>query len=161
MTYEATNFGDGVSTTRVSSVSNSFGPRKTGGAKGVVKTEGSNNQASITFDSADVKAGKFPLETDLTIPKGAVIKGVYAEVFEALDVGANVLIGTDTSEATNGFVFATASAEAVGTYDLTSTLTGTWAAPLAADTIVSVAAVGGATVGGKAKVIVEYIVVGA
>jgi hypothetical protein len=114
-----------------------------------------------------VSAGDFALQTDFKLPAGAVVKNVYVEVQEAFVLGGTtptILLGTDTSEVTNGFVISEAQAEAVATYDVTGTLTGTWAAPLAAETTVGLA-MGGtsptSTTAGKAKVIVEYVSVGA
>lgn len=159
--YETAPFGDGISTARVQDVSNQYGPREVGGTVGIVKTEGSKNEASFTFGGTEVLGGDWVLETDFKLPAGAIVKNVYVEVQEALSTGGDVLIGTDGSEAANGFVIPTVSIEAVGTYDVTSSLIGTWTAPLAAETVVSLAAVGTAVEGGKAKVIVEYVSVGA
>lgn len=158
---ETTKFGDGISTTRVQDVQNRYGAVETGGAVGVVKTEGSKNEASITFSGKNVKEGKFDLLTEFKLPAGSVIKAAYLKVTEVFSAGANVTVGTDGTEATNGLVLADASLDVVGTYDVTSTLTGTWAAPLAAETVVGVAAVGGAEEIGKAKLVVEYVAVGA
>lgn len=165
--YEQSKFGDGVSTTKVANVSNHFGPRSTGKTVGSYKTEGAMRQAVITFDGSDASDGDLGLETALILRAGAVPKRVFLEVSEAFVLGGTtptIDVGTDGSEATNGFVISEAQAEAVGTYDLTSTLTGTWAAPLAAATTVGIA-LGGtsptSTSAGKAKLVVEYAEVGA
>ena len=167
-TFETSQFGDGVSTTRATNVSNHYGGRETGGAKGVVKTEGAMKEASITISGTNLSDGTFDLLTDLKIPAGAMIEDVYLKVSEAFvltGTSPTLLIGTATSEVTNGFVGSEAQMEAAGSYDLTSTLTGTWAAPLAASTTVgiSLGGTGGPTSSsaGKAKVIVRYAVVGA
>lgn len=167
MTTEITKFGDGISTTRVAEVSNRFGAVESGKTVGVVKTEGSTNEGSFTIDGDMASAGTFALQTNFVLPAGAIVKNVYLEVKEAFVLGGTsptILFGTEASEATNGFVISEAQAEATGSYDLTSTLTGTWASPLAADTTVGLA-MGGtsptSTSAGKAKVIVEYVSVGA
>lgn len=142
-------------------VTNHYGPRDTGKTVGVIKTEGRSYEASIYIDSETIANGG-PELVDITIPASAVIEDVYLEVTEAFALGGTtptILVGTDTSEVTNGVVIAEAKAEAVATYSLTSTLTGTWAAPLAADTVVGIV-LGGTTptVGsaGKAKVVIRY-----
>ena len=83
MGYEQSKFGDGISTTKVTNVSNHFGPRARGGTVGVVKTEGSLNEASFYVDGADLTAGDWKLETDFKLPAGAVPEKVYVEVQEA------------------------------------------------------------------------------
>ena len=163
MSYEQSKFGDGISTTKVANVSNHFGPRVTGKTAGVNKTEGAYNEMVITFDGTDVGDGDLGLETALILPAGAIVQRVYAKVSEAFVVGgtsATINIGTDGSEATNSFEITEAQAEAVGSYDLTSTLQGTWAAPLAAATTVGVAMDGTSptvTSAGKCKVTIEYL----
>lgn len=166
-TYETGLFGDGVSTTRTQDVSNSYGQRFSGGQKGVVKTEGALRQLVINFSGKNASDGTFDLVTALKLPAGAIPKRVFFKVNEAFALGGTsptIDVGTDGTEATNGFVISEAQAEAVGTYDLTSTLTGTWAAPLAAATTVGIA-LGGTSptsaVTGRGKVIVEYAEVGA
>ena len=167
MSFEQSKFGDGVSTTKVTNVSNHFGGRVTGGVSGVVKTEGTTNEAVFDFTGADLSAGDFALETAFKLPAGAVVERVWfkvKEVFTITGTSATGLIGTNGSEVTNGFVVTEAQLEAEATYDLTSTLTGTWAAPLAAATTVGIA-LGGTTptsaATGRAKVVIEYAVVGA
>ena len=167
MGYETSQFGDGVSTTRVSNVNQHFGAKESGGAVGVVKTEGSMNEAVFTFDGSNASDGAFDLATAFQLPAGAVVEDVYVKVTEAFALGGTtptILLGTNGSEVTNGFVVSEAQAEATGSYDVTSTLTGTWAAPLAAATTVGIA-LGGtsptSTSAGKAKVVVRYAVVGA
>lgn len=167
MSLEQTKFGDGVSTTRVTNVSNHFGARVSGGAKGIIKTEGAMREAVINFSGENASDGTFDLETALKIPAGAVIEDVYLKVDEVFVLGGTtptILIGTDSTEVTNGFVVSEAQAEAAATYDLTSTLTGTWASPLAAETTVGIA-LGGttptSTTAGRAKVVIRYAEVGA
>ena len=167
MGYETTPFGDGVSTTRVTTVNNHFGAKETGNTKGVVKTEGSMNEASFTIDGAEASAGDFAVGPVLKLPAGADVQKVWVKVTDAFTLGGTsptILLGTDGSEATNGFVISEAQAEAAGTYDVSGTLTGTWAAPLAAETTVGLAMGGTSPTSastGKLKIIVQYAKVGA
>ena len=167
MAYETSQFGDGVSTTRVTNVNNHYGPKETGSAKGVVKTEGPLNVLSITFDGTDLSNGDFPVGPDFKLPAGAVPERAYVKVTEAFVIGGTsptANIGTDGSEGTNGVEISEAQLEATGTYDITSTLAGTWASPLAAQTTVGLAMDGTSptsTSAGKAKLIIEYALVGA
>lgn len=98
------------------------------------------------------------------LPGGAVIKAVYVdveEVFVVTGTTPTVLIGTNGSEVTNGFVISEAILEATGTANLTSTLTGTWdnEVPLAANTTIGIA-LGGTTPAitsaGKARVTIIF-----
>jgi hypothetical protein len=83
-------------------------------------------------------------------------------VKEAFVIGGTtpaIVIGTEGSEATNGFVISEAQGEATGTYDVSGTLTGTWAAPLAAATTVGIDMSGTSptvTDAGLAEVVVKY-----
>lgn len=164
--FERSPFG-GYNTTVVQDVHNYFGPRTDLGPEGVVKTQGSFNEASWEITGADVGAsaesGRWLVQP--TLPAGAIITNVFLKVKEAFVLGGTsptILFGTDTSEATNGFVISEARAEALGTYDITSTLTGTWAAPLAAKTTVGVALGGTSptvTTAGRLEVIVQYALV--
>lgn len=159
--YETQLFGDGVSTTRVKDVSNHYGTRESGGTKGIVKTEGSYNEYVIDFDGAEALAGVFVLQTDIVLPAGSIVEDVYVEIKEAFTITSGASntfnIGTFTTENTNGFEITEAQAEVVGTYDVTSTLQGTWAAPLAASTIIGIDDDGGGTIAtsGRAKVLIN------
>lgn len=166
MAYERARFGDGV-TNVTQDVHTHFGPRKSQGADGVVKTEGSRYEASWEVTGRDVgKTTEFERWlVQPVIPAGAVIESVYAKVKEAFDLGGTtpvIQFGTSGSVDTNGFVVDETTAETEGTYDLTSTLVGTWAAPLAAETKVDVALDGTTptvTDAGVIEVVVTYIVV--
>lgn len=143
-------------------VNNHYGPRTTGNSAGNVGTEGRSYEASVDIDVATIDNGG-PLLVDLVIPATSVVETVYADVSEVFNLTGTtptILVGTDTSEVTNGVVISEAQAEAVATYDITGTLTGTWAAPLAADTTVGVALGGSGpdTVGatGMVKVYIKY-----
>lgn len=173
MGYDISQFGDNVlegSGGNVESkVSNHYGPRFTGEVSGVVKTEGASKELVLEFDGQNFSDGAYTLQTAKTLPAGANIDDVYVKVTEAFDLGGTNPVGdvgTEGSEATNGFTIDDSALEALGTYDLTSALSGTWAAPLAAATTIGLAASAdsGLTVDtsvGKAKVIIRYTVVGA
>ena len=141
-------------------VSNHYGPRDLGPGAGVVGTLGREVELSIDLTGEVVTNGG-PLLVDFTIPAGAIIEKAYLVVTEAATFGNadNVVdVGTDTSEATNGFTITDAQLIAIATVDLTSELSGTWAAPLAADTVVGTVVSGttASMTGGKAKVIIKY-----
>lgn len=169
MGFEASKFGDGSATGAgnvTTQVHTHFGARDTEGAVGVVKTEGNTYQASWEFTGTDVGNAAWPLLA-AGIPAGALITGVLLKVKEAFVLGGTsptIEVGTEGSEATNGFTITEAQAEAVGTYNLFGALSGTWAAVLAAATTVGLAQAGTTptvTDAGLAEVIVTYTVVGA
>jgi hypothetical protein len=126
---------------------------------GKVKAYGSVQEAVIYIQGDAFVSGSF--DTQLTIPAGSVVREVVAEVTEAFALGGTtptINVGTNGSEGTNfGIELSEAQAEAVGTYD--DAPAGTWAAPLAADTVVGVALDGTSptvTSAGKAKVVIRY-----
>ena len=167
--YEKAFFGDGSDTGSgnvTTAVSNQYGPRDDGGTVGNIKTEGSKNELSfdLTGEAINRKNGS-AADAFLVapiLPKGAKVTSVYLEVTEAFSATGTtpaVEIGTDGSEATNGFTTSEAQLEAVGVYDLTSALSGTWAAILAADTTVGVALSGTTPVFtdvGKGRYVIAY-----
>jgi hypothetical protein len=126
---------------------------------GQVKAYGSVHEAVVYINGDDFTSGAF--NTQLTIPAGAVIREVVAEVTEVFALGGTtptINVGTDTSEGTNyGIELSEAQAEALGRYD--GTPAGTWASPLAADTVVGVALDGTTptvTAAGACKVVIRY-----
>ena len=164
MGFEASKFGDGSASGAgnvTTQVHNQFGPRESKQAQGRVGTEGVMNEISIEFNGTDVGNAAYPLLVPY-IPAGAVIEDVYLKVKEAFVLGGTsptIEVGTETSEATNGFTITEAQAEAVGTYDLTGALSGTWAAPLAAQTTIGLAQAGTSptvTSAGLAEVVIRY-----
>ncbi len=169
--FETSKFGNGVATGSGGNVvaasgtpHNFFGPRDAGGTTGVLKVEGITEELIINL-SGEMFNDVANTLVDYKIPAGSIIKAVYIDVEEVFVVtGTNptILIGTDTSEVTNGFVISEAVAEATSSANLTSTLAGTWdsEAPLAADTTVGIA-LGGTgspaiTDAGKARVTIVY-----
>lgn len=165
MGFETSKFGDGSaagSGNVVTTVNNHYGPRTSGKTQGVVKTEGTYNELTFQVDAAMVSAEAFPLLAP-KLPAGAVIKDVTVWVEEAFALGGTtpvIEIGTEGSEATNGFTISEAQAEAAGVFSGTAALSGTWAAPLAAETTVGIDLAGTTpTVGtaGKMRVTIHYI----
>ena len=167
--YERAPLGDNVATGSGGNVtyfvSNHYGPRDTGKTKGVVKTEGSTNELVITFDGTDVSNG-LALETDLQLPIGAVIRSAIVDIQEVFVLGGTtptILIGKEGEEVDEGLVISEAQAESATTYNVTSTLTGEWALPLNEAHTVGIA-LGGtsptSTAAGRAKIVIEYTVVG-
>ena len=162
MGYETSQFGDQVGGGNVvTDVNQHYSTRDTGKTQGNIKTEGSMNELTIDIDGDMVSNAAYPLIAP-SLPAGAIIEDVYAEVSEVFVLGGTtpaLEIGTETSEATNGFTVTEAQAEAAGTYDLTSALSGTWAAPLAAATTVGLALSGTTptvTSAGKMRVVIRY-----
>lgn len=167
MGYERSPFGNNVDVGSSGNVdgfvSNHYGNREVTGARGVAKTSGFEQELNLSFSGQDASDGSFTLEGISTkLPAGALVQKVLVNVQEALALGGTsptVLIGTDGSEVTNGLVISEAQAEAVGVYDVTSTLTGTWDAVLAAETTVGLALGGTSPTSadqGKVSVIVHY-----
>lgn len=165
---EATPFGNGVLVGSggnvTTNVNSHYGNRDTGGTVGVLPSVGANEQLVVNLDGKLFADVGNVLVTQ-TIPAGAIIKAVYMDVEEAFAVGgtsAGVDIGTDGSEATNGFSVTEAQLEATASVNLTSALSGTWdaEAPLAADTDVGFALFGTTPTlseTGKARFIIEYV----
>jgi hypothetical protein len=164
MGFEQSKFGDGSASgggNVTTAVNNHYGPRESTRAQGKYKTEGVEEEVSIEFSGVDVGADSFALLAP-SVPAGAIVTSVVVRVKEAFVIGGTtpaIVIGTEGSEATNGFVISEAQGEATGTYDVSGTLTGTWAAPLAAATTVGIDMSGTSptvTDAGLAEVVVKY-----
>ena len=164
--FERSAFGDG-STNVTTDVHNYFGARKAGGTDGTYDTDGASRESIYELTGVDI--GQAVLSNrwlvQQYIPAGAIIEKVYAKVKEAFVLGGTtptLNLGTDTSEGTNGAYLTQVQAQAVGTYDITSTLRGTWAAPLAAKTLVDTALGGTSptvTTAGRVEFIVRFATV--
>jgi len=134
--YEGSKFGDGTSSLSGGNVvvasgspHNTFGPRDTGGSTGPLKVEGSIEQLRLHITGDDFNDLLEPL-VPTYLGAGATIRDVYwdtIDVFNLTGTNPTLLIGTDTTEVTNGLVVSEAVAESTNTARLTSTLTGTWA----------------------------------
>jgi len=121
-------------------VQSHYGARGTSDAGGVIVTEGIRNEVRLIVDGTMLSNGALPLAR-LKIPAGAKVIRADVAVSEAFTIGGTtpaVEIGTQGSEATNGFQITEAQAEAVGSVEITS-FNGTWAAELAAETTIDVA----------------------
>lgn len=160
MAFERAQFGDGLTNVN-QDVNTHYNERETGKTVGRTDTDGFMNELTFDIDGEMVGDAAFALVVP-TIPAGSIIKDVYVEVTEAFVLGGTspaIELGTEGSEATNGVTITEAQAEAVGTYDVSSALAGTWAAGLAADTVVGLALSGTSptvTDAGKMRVVVRY-----
>ena len=127
---------------------------------GELHGQGGSTFEKVVYVSGDDFAGGTSFDTELTIPAGAQVIEAVIEVGEVFVLGNadNVFnIGTNGTESTNGV--AIADPDALGaTKDTTPA--GTWAAALAADTVVGVSVTGTtasvAAGSGKAKVVIRY-----
>jgi hypothetical protein len=164
MAYEQAKFGDGSATgggNVTQQVNNHFGQHVEENVQGHVRTAGTLKELTMDVDAAMMTAAAFPLIAP-SLPAGAIIQEAFADVSEVFILGGTtptIDIGTEGSEGTNGVDMTEAQAEALGSYDLTSALQGTWAAPLAAATVVGLALGGttptnGAT--GQVRVVIRY-----
>ena len=167
MGYTRSKFGDGSASGSgnvVTQVSTHFGPRDTGGTVGITNSGAFVRELVLDIDGSAVSAEDFVLTVVPKIPAGARVEDVFLEVEEAFVLGGTtpaVEVGTATSEATNGVTLTEAQLEAVGTYDVTSALSGTWAGAtgLAAETEIGLALSGTSptsTSAGKARVVIRY-----
>lgn len=165
MGYETSQFGNQVSGANVvTDVSNHFGSRDTGKTQGGYRTSGSVQEVVIDLDGTIVGNEAFPLVAP-SLPAGVRIEDVFLDVTEAFVLGGTtpvIEVGTEGSEATNGVTISEAVAEAVGVYNLTAALAGTWAAAggLTAATTVGVDLAGTSptvTSAGKARLVIRYV----
>lgn len=169
MTYEISKFGNGVAVGSGGNVNgnvhNRYNGQKLGEQAGVNHSDNAVTEITATITGEqlvrDVDTGDAFL-VPLVLPVGAVLGDVIVQVKEAFVLGGTtptILIGTQGSEVTNGFVISEAQAEAVGTYNVTATKTGTWASPIATAATVGVA-LGGTTptvtAAGRLDVYVKY-----
>lgn len=153
--YETSKFGDGVSSLSGGNVvvasgapHRTFGARDTGGTTGLLETDGNIEILRMHITGEDFADLADPL-VPTYLPAGSIIRDVWwdtIDVFAMTGTSPTVLIGTDTSEVTNGLVISKAVVEATNTARLTGTLTGTWAVntPLQARTKIGFA-LGGTT----------------
>lgn len=153
----------GIELDGVRGVPNFYGPRTSSeGISGTQNTLGKFQEFTVEFTSDNINDDDFAAAYVATLPAGAKIVGVYAEIEEAFALGGTtptINVGTDGSETTNGVEISEAQAEAVGVYDITGTLAGTFTSELAADTAVSVVLDGTTPTasGGKAVVTFRYL----
>ena len=142
------------------SVFNHYGPRNTqdgvvGGGK--LCTAGAIEEMVI-YISGDDFNGATSFDTQFTLLAGSVVLEAICEVTDAFTLGNadnDIYVGTNGSESTN-YGMQIANPAATGT--TVDAPGGTWAAALAADTVVGVAVTGttAAASDGAAKVVIRY-----
>lgn len=169
MTYETAKFGNGVLVGSGGNVKQnvhtSYNTFPLGQQLGVNHSDTAETQITATITGEQLVrdvASNDAFLVPIVLPVGAVLGDVIVQVKEVFVLGGTtptILIGTQGSEVTNGFVISEAQAEAVGTYNVTATKTGTWASPIATAATVGVA-LGGTTPtvtsAGRLDVIVKY-----
>lgn len=165
MAFERSRFGDGSASGSgnvVTAVNTHYNEREVGKTVGVTRKSGFVAELTLDIDADMVSNAAYALLAP-KIPAGSIIEDAYVVVDEAFALGGTsptILVGTEGSEATNGLVISETQAEAAGTYDVTSTLTGTWAAGLAAETTLGLALGGTSptvTTAGKLRVVIRYV----
>lgn len=140
-------------------VSQDFGPRFTGGAVGSIKTEGARNEITLNL-TGEVLSTR--ILSPVVIPAGSVVTRAYLRVTQPFVTGAStaVRVGTKGTEAANGVTLSKVQLEAAGFYDVSGTLSGTYAVntPLAANSTLGVAFTAGSVTDrnvGKAVLVIE------
>ena len=166
MAFEQAKFGDGSASGSgnvTTSVNTHFGAFEGGKTVGTKNTEGVMYELTMDIDGEMMGAEEFALLAP-KIPAGSRIEDAFLQVTEVFVMGGTTPtfeVGTEGSEATNGLVISEAVGEALGTYDLTGTLVGTWAGTsgLVAETTVGIALEGDATVtdAGKMRLVIRYV----
>ncbi len=122
---------------------------------GAMLSHGDGMYSYVVYITSD----DFADQGTLTLPQGSIPRTVTGTVIEATTMTGTtptINVGTDTSEGTNfGIEFAGSLAADVV---VDGTLTGTWTAPLTADTVVGVALDGTtpAWTAGKVKVVINF-----
>ena len=139
------------------------------GTEGSLKTFGTRQQKVLDISGKSINDNVFAVDLAF-LPGGALIVSAFVQVIEVFalsDTLPTILVGTEGSEVTNGLVISEALAEALGTTDITATLTGTWAVDAtggvgATDTQISVV-LGGTTpaitAAGHLRVTIEYVII--
>lgn len=136
-------------------VASQYGARNTGASVGVETTKMAIQTLSIELTGSGLADKFLP---PLVVPKNATFKRAVLTVNEAFSGVTAVSVGEGNDEDTNGITLAAADL-AVGTRDVTSKLTGTWAATSA---VAKPSRVGMAVTGtpdpkvGRASIVIEY-----
>ncbi|AXH71950.1 MAG: hypothetical protein [Podoviridae sp. ctbj_2] len=139
-------------------VVNHYGARQTGASVGVERTTKSLNTLSLELTGQGLQDKFLP---PFVLPQKAKVTRAWVTVDEAFSGVTNVSIGEGNAEATNGITLLAADL-AVGARDVTSKLTGTWAATVGTATTAA-HRVGLAVTGtpvptqGRASVTIEYV----
>ncbi len=108
-------------------VKSRYGPLATpDGAGGVLKTEGGLNELTISFSGQVINDDS---EQRRTIPAGSRVFSAFVEieeVFVLTGTTPTILVGRDGAEVTDGIVIDEGEADTVGTYDVTTSVAGTF-----------------------------------
>ena len=137
-------------------VATQYGARNTGATAGHETTKTGFNILSIELTSQGLKDKFLP---PLVIPKNAQVKRAVLTVNVAPTGVTALSIGQGNAEATNGVTLAAADL-AVGSRDITTKLTGTWAAGSATTDAhrVGMVVTGAPTVNNAlASIVIEYV----
>lgn len=133
-----------------------YGPRETGATVGVERSTDSLHQLSFELTSNGLIDKFLP---PYVVPKGATIRKATV-VVDVAPTGVTALsVGEGNAAATNGLSLVTADL-AVGTRDVTSKLTGTWAAnaALTKASQVQLIVTGAPTVtNARVSIVIEYL----
>lgn len=126
---------------------------------GRVHGAGSEQELVVYLNGGEFDGGAVAVATSGILPAGASVISAIMEITSTITMGNadnDITVGTATSSATNGVDFDNL-AGAVGTYTQDA-INGTWANPLAADTIVEfdVTGTSASMAGGQAKVVIRY-----
>lgn len=151
-------------------VFNHYGARDTGGAVGQETRDGTKVTVRVDLTGRSINDAVAGFIPKTYIPKGARFSGATLrvdEVFVVTGTSPVVEVGAKSSEATNGVTLTEAQLEAVGTYDVSSALSGTWATDAATGTAAAAyvnIVLGGtspvvSSTAGKATLVLEYIFV--
>lgn len=146
-------------------VYNQYGARETGGAVGIEHSKSGVQKFHMDLTGASISEGNANgFVPEVYLPKGALIVSAVLRVDEAFSLGGTtpaVEVGTLGSEVTNGVTLSEADLEAIGTYDVSAGLAGTWTAGLAANTQIGIALSGTtptiSTSVGKGTLFLEYV----
>lgn len=150
-------------------VHNHYGARDTGGAVGVEHSKDSTHAIRVDLTGQSINDAFGGFLPPVSVPKGArFLRATLRvdQVFVVTGTNAVLEVGAKASEATNGVTITEAQLEALGSYDLSSALAGTWATNAATGTaaaaLVSMV-IGGtdtpavAATTGKGSLILEFV----
>lgn len=137
-------------------VVNHYGPRDTGGTVGVETTKTALNVLSFELTGSSLQDEFLP---PFVLPQKVQIQRAWVTVDEAFSGLTNVSLGEGNAETTNGITLLAADL-AVGTRNVNTKLTGTWA-PTSATTAahrVGINVTGTVSpLQGRASVFIEYV----
>lgn len=111
-------------------VSNHYGPRDTGGSVGVETGKNSEKFLRVSLTGQSINDALNGFIPPVVVPKGVRFKSATLRVDEVFVVTGTtpvLEVGAKGSEATNGVTITEAQLEALGTYDVSTALAGTWA----------------------------------